>query len=380
MAVLARGPTGTAKRSTVSRLRRPDLLEGSPTTVHTSETGAPGERPEPDIGPRLLRAFLAIAREGHFGHAASRLRVAQPALSRQVQQLERLLGVELFVRTSRGAELTPAGELIVPEAERALGHNRRIVRIARSAATGRAGVLTISAPLPGPPGGLLAEAVRRFRGSGHDVGVSVIGLDDGEQRTALIDGRVDALLTWDQHGVAELAAEVLVEEHTSALLAQGHPWADEARVPLTALAGETFLFPLRERSHCWEQVSAAATTAGVGLAPVPTAPSAVPDLVAAGLGVSAVPDSFRFARYPGVAFVPIVGLSGRMSVMWRGDDASAEVAGFVAACRAAARALAGAHADVWRLPRDARRSAGAVQSDVRPLGAPPDRSGARATS
>ncbi|GGS55298.1 LysR substrate-binding domain-containing protein [Streptomyces griseoviridis] len=345
-----------------------------------SEAGAPGARPEPDIEPRLLRAFLAVAREGHFGHAASRLRVAQPALSRQVQQLERLLGVELFARTSRGAELTAAGRLIVPEAERALAHNRRIVRTARSAATGRARVLTVSAPLPGPPGGLLSEAVRRFRGSVDDVGVSVIGLDDGEQTAALIDGRADAILTWDRPKRAELAAEVLVEERTSALLAQGHPWADEATMPLALLAEEQILFPLRERSHCWEQLSAAATAAGVGLTSVPTAPSAVPDLVAAGLGVSAVPDSFRFSRYPGVAFVPITGLTGRMSVVWRADDASAEVAGFVAACRAAAHGLAAAHADVWRLPREVRRSADAGRNNVRTVGVPPNRSELRATS
>ncbi|MEU1366574.1 LysR family transcriptional regulator [Streptomyces sp. NPDC005803] len=88
---------------------------------------------EPDIEPRLLRAFLAVAEEGHFGHAAAGLGIAQPSLSRQVRRLERLLGVELLVRTPRGAELTEAGRRAVPEAERALDHNRRIARAAWSA-------------------------------------------------------------------------------------------------------------------------------------------------------------------------------------------------------------------------------------------------------
>lgn len=119
------------------RIRRPDPKVTSPVT--TPEPPFRTTPSEPDVEPRLLRAFLAVAREGHFGHAARSIGVAQPALSKQVQQFERLLGVVLFDRTPRGAELTPGGRLIVPYAERALAHNRRLVRAARSVATGREG-------------------------------------------------------------------------------------------------------------------------------------------------------------------------------------------------------------------------------------------------
>ncbi|MFF8592471.1 LysR family transcriptional regulator [Streptomyces sp. NPDC015220] len=318
--------------------------------MHTPEPGPPAARPEPDIELRLLRAFLAVAEEGHFRHAADRLRVAQSALSRQVQQLERLLGVALFERTPRGAVLTGAGRLIVPHAERALAQNRRIVHAARSAAAGGGVVLTVSAPLPGPPGSLLAEALRRFRGTRPDVQVSVTGLDDGDETAALAEGRVDAVLTWDESTEDGCASETLVEECTSALLGRSHPRARAAQITLRDLAGEPFLFPLRERRHCWEQLRTAALAARTELTAIPTAPSAVADLVAAGLGVSAVPSSFRFAGHPQVVHVPMPGLFNRMSVMWRGDDDSGAVADFVAACRAAARDLAAAHPDVWRLP------------------------------
>ncbi|MEV5956144.1 LysR substrate-binding domain-containing protein [Streptomyces sp. NPDC051987] len=305
---------------------------------------------EPDIDPRLLRAFLAVAREGHFGHAAAGLGIAQPALSRQVRQLERLLGADLLVRTPRGAELTEAGRTVVPEAERALAHNRRLVRAARSVAEASAGVLTVSAPMPSPPGGLLAEAVRRLWSGRARSRVSVVELRDGQQAAALADGRVDAVLTWGPPVTDGLAGEVLVEERTYALLAQGHPRAGAELMSLAALGAQAVLFPVRERSHCWAQLDATAAAEGVGITPVPTAPSAVADLVAAGLGVSAVPGSFRFAGYPGVTFVPLERLSGTMSVVWRRDDDSRAVADFVAACRDAARSLAAAHGDVWRLP------------------------------
>jgi DNA-binding transcriptional LysR family regulator len=180
--------------------------------------------------------------------------------------------------------------------------------------------------------------------------VSVVELRDGQQAAALADGRVDAVLTWDPPVADGLATEVPVQERTSALLAQGHPRAGAELMSLAALGARAVLFPVRERSHCWAQLDAAAAAEGVDITPVPTAPSAVTDLVAAGLGVSAVPGSFRFAGYPGVTFVPLERLSGTMSVVWRRDDDSRAVAGFVAACRDAARSLATAHGDVWRLP------------------------------
>ncbi|MDH6111260.1 DNA-binding transcriptional LysR family regulator [Kitasatospora sp. MAP12-15] len=73
-----------------------------------------------DLHPRLLRCFVATAETLHFGRAAERLHLAQQALSRDVRTLERLLGRELFVRTTRSVALTPAGEQLLPQARRLL--------------------------------------------------------------------------------------------------------------------------------------------------------------------------------------------------------------------------------------------------------------------
>ena len=72
------------------------------------------------LDPRLLRAFLAVAEELHFTRAATRLYVAQQALSRDVRRLERELGAELFVRTTRQVTLTSDGERLVPHVRRVL--------------------------------------------------------------------------------------------------------------------------------------------------------------------------------------------------------------------------------------------------------------------
>lgn len=73
-----------------------------------------------DIDPRLLRAFVTVAEELHFTRAAARLYVAQQALSRDIRRLERELGAELFVRTTRQVSLTPDGERLLPHARRVI--------------------------------------------------------------------------------------------------------------------------------------------------------------------------------------------------------------------------------------------------------------------
>src|SRR3954465_2011023 len=85
------------------------------------------------IEPRLLRAFLAVAEELHFTRAAARLYVAQQALSRDVRRLERELGVELFVRSTRQVALTADGERLVPYARRVLGAQEELLAAFRGA-------------------------------------------------------------------------------------------------------------------------------------------------------------------------------------------------------------------------------------------------------
>src|SRR6201997_3910227 len=96
-----------------------------------------------DLEPRLLRYFLAVAEELHFGRAAARLYIAQPSLSNQIHKLERTLGTDLFVRDSRHVALTTAGQALLEEAPVALAALERAADRARLAGAGIAGTIRL---------------------------------------------------------------------------------------------------------------------------------------------------------------------------------------------------------------------------------------------
>src|ERR1700693_2555991 len=87
---------------------------------------------------RHLRYFVAVAEELHFGHAANRLHTSQPSLSQQIQDLERELKVDLFLRTKRHVGLTPAGERFLKESRNILASAERAAGLAREAARSEA--------------------------------------------------------------------------------------------------------------------------------------------------------------------------------------------------------------------------------------------------
>src|SRR5215510_9053027 len=111
---------------------------------------------------RHLRYFVAVAEELHFGRAAARLHIVQPALSRQIRALEEEMGLTLFERDRRRVALTPAGSVFLNEARVLLGHVNRAVEAARRAARGELGSLRISY-VPAMVTTGLPEIVRGFR-------------------------------------------------------------------------------------------------------------------------------------------------------------------------------------------------------------------------
>jgi DNA-binding transcriptional LysR family regulator len=184
---------------------------------------------------RELAYFLAVADELHFGRAAARLGIAQPALSKTIRQLERRLGVTLLERTSRAVALTEAGRVLRREA--------RVALDAVSAAalrTQRAGTRdprVILAMKPGGDAGLLPAILAAYEGEPAALPVEVVfGACPAD---TLRDGQADAALLYAPPDELDgLDSEALLTEAPVAVLPASHPLAQRASLRMADLAGE----------------------------------------------------------------------------------------------------------------------------------------------
>ncbi|MGW3988326.1 LysR family transcriptional regulator [Streptomyces sp. NPDC004830] len=189
------------------------------------------------LDPRLLRAFATVAEELHFTRAAVRLHVAQQALSRDVRRLERELGAELFVRTTRQVALTPDGERLLPHARRVLQAQDELL-----AAFGQARPLLVDLNSPGPTTARRVLHLARELAPGQEL---MARYESGLTGAAgeLLAGRLDAsfgrFAGLDPALRTGLAHQPVRYEPMAIVLPEDHRLAALEQVPVAELAGET---------------------------------------------------------------------------------------------------------------------------------------------
>jgi DNA-binding transcriptional LysR family regulator len=199
---------------------------------------------------RHLRYFVAVAEELNFSRAARRLRMAQPPLSFAIRQLERELGTNLFERSSREVKLTDAGSALLPGARRTLAEAEAAVVAARRAGSGEVGCLRVghnwSSRFETLPA--LGQA---FASRYPEVELLTEEMRPNRMPAALRSGAIDVALALYPDVVAEISYQLVRKEPVVAVLATGHPHADEETIRLASLADDFLLFPreLAPRLH-----------------------------------------------------------------------------------------------------------------------------------
>jgi len=200
-----------------------------------------------DLDLRKLRYFVAVADGLHFGRAAEELYIAQSVLSRQIRRLERDLGADLLVRSSRRVELTEAGRQLLEEARPLLAAADVARRRVQDAAQG-VRRLTVGFFIGDPISRLV---VRAFRAAHPDVTVDAVRIYWHDQPRALLDGRVDVALVHlpiDEEGLALVRLD---RSPKVALLPSSHPLADRDEIRVTDVADEPMVRH-RGASPTWE--------------------------------------------------------------------------------------------------------------------------------
>jgi DNA-binding transcriptional LysR family regulator len=251
---------------------------------------------------RHLRYFQAVAEELSYSRAAERLRIAQPALSRAVQEIESELGGPLLERNRRRVSLTPAGQVLLRETAILMERWEEAMRRVRRTAAGEEGELRLG--YIGPPtqpflGRLLAEYRRRYPRVAMHL----------EERTPervwemLAKGRLSAAFTRPVSAtpVSGLRTLLLRDERFGAAVPSGHPLAERRSIPWKLLAGETLVvLARREGVGSHDGILAACRASGFAprLAYTPSLIGTVLSYVEAGAGVGIVPESVVTADLP----------------------------------------------------------------------------------
>ncbi|HEJ2443373.1 TPA: LysR family transcriptional regulator [Burkholderia multivorans] len=294
---------------------------------------------------RQLRYFLAVAEYLHFTEAAEFLGIAQPPLSQQILKLEREIGTRLFIRHPRRVELTDAGRLfrerakhIVEEAELALAE-------AQNAGRGLSGrlVLGFAGSIVFHP--FVASLMQRFRRDYPDVLIHCEESNSPALIDKVLEARVDAALVrlpLDCHG---LAVQPLVEERFLAVLPSGHRHGAEPVLALHALSDDPLvLFPRAIGPALYDAIVGACWAAG--FTPTvemesPQIPASV-NLVAAGFGVTLIPESVRQAPTDRVTYHGLQGepLRSPIVLVHRPREKSPVIQNLVRAVRTLARETA----------------------------------------
>lgn len=269
---------------------------------------------------RVLRSFVTLAEDLHFGRASERLGIVQPALSMQIKGLEEELGVKLFIRDRHRVTLSPSGLLFLSGARATLDQAQFAVQQVQAGERGEIGRLRIgfiSSVLPW----YLPALIRRLHARFPKIELDLKDTATPDQLRGLHDKQLDfgfARLPIDEKGVEK--ADVLAEPFIVAL-PEGHPLADFAEIAPTYLSGQPcFLLARRFAPGFCDELLLALTRSGL----IPRIERELGEyttmlaLIGAGMGVGILPKLAMTACPPGVTARPLVlpGCQSRVGLVW----------------------------------------------------------------
>lgn len=288
---------------------------------------------------RQLRYFEAVASTLNFSRAAERLHIAQPPLSRQIQQLEDELGVSLLDRSSRPLKLTNAGSFFYDQTVQVLARLKEIQAATRRIGAGGTRWMGIGF-VPSILYGFLPNVLQRFTNENENLDISLSELTSVQQAEALKAGRIDVgfgRLAIQDEGLQNI---VLTEELMVVAIPSGSALCKETTIPLRRLVSEVLvLYPAAPRPSFADQVLHQFSVRGYEVRKTyeTNGLQTAIGLVAAGMGVTIVPESVQRLRRDDVTYRPLdeQGITSPLIMTIRVGDTSDHVAKFRAMIEAA---------------------------------------------
>jgi DNA-binding transcriptional LysR family regulator len=286
---------------------------------------------------RHLRYFVAVGEEQHYGRAARRLHVAQPALSRQIQDLEEEVGFKLFERLPRGVRLSAAGKLFLEDARRILQEINQAAARAARVARGQSGTLRVGFTESASWRGVVPESFRRFRQIQPNAELQLQALPSLMQLEAIRSGRLDAGFVFNMPKEdQELHQLPVAMQHIELAAPKGHALTKLKELRLRDLTDAPFVwFPRRESPALYDRLMRECFRGGLKSPRIVQEgldEATILSLVATGMGVGWVLGTARWRCPKSVVIKSVVDLKSPqpLALGWRKDNRAPLLASFVA--------------------------------------------------
>jgi DNA-binding transcriptional LysR family regulator len=288
---------------------------------------------------RQMRYFVALAEELNFGRAASRLHMAQPPLTRQIQAIESQLDSQLFIRTPKGVELTAAGKVLLSEVPTILGMAQRAEERTRLAGGGFIGQLDV-----GIFGSAVLDVIPRILSRFHQerplVQIALYNQTKAEQIQALRDRAITVGFNRLVPDAPDLSVEIVLRERMLVALHEADPLCSKRFISIADLGGRPMiLYPNLPLPGLAQEVMDAFRSEGVRLDIAQQVEDVLTciALVASGFGSCITTESAASLRLPGVVYRPLKSKVLRdveLSCLYRRNDPSPILADFLKLVRA----------------------------------------------
>jgi DNA-binding transcriptional LysR family regulator len=286
---------------------------------------------------RHLRYFVAVGEEQHYGRAASRLRVAQPALSRQIQDLEAEVGFKLFDRLPRGVKLSAAGKLFLQDARRILQEVNDAAARAGRVARGLSGTLRVGFTENASWRGVVPDSFRRFREQQPDAELQLQPAASLEQLEAIRSGRLDGgFVNFMPKSDPDLDQLLVAIQHVELAAPKRHALTKLKKLRLRDLKDVPFVwFPRWASPAFYDRLMHECYRGGLKSPRIVQEglnEATILSLVSSGLGVGWVVGSARWRSPESVVILPVVDLDVALPLVlaWRRDNTSTLLTNFIA--------------------------------------------------
>lgn len=271
---------------------------------------------------RQLRYFIAVSEELSFSRAARRLNISQPPLSIQIKAIENEVGTALFSRNRRKVELTPAGEVLLENARRAVQQLEHATEAVRRAGRGEAGTIRLAFTSSVPMREAFARMLRTFRGRYSDVQIELQHMGTGSQFSALADDQIDFGILRPPIALQKnrnIKLMPLWRDRSRLFFPSNTPLAlSTAPVEMAELVDQPFV-GVEPVVNCGMHEHLMTLCGVAGFTPrieqEARELNTVLGLVSAGLGIAVLPECYTCMAMPGVSSRPIAGIDAESWLM-----------------------------------------------------------------